>query len=69
VCGGDEPRLSSGGTREVCRANHPAAGIVDGWIIVREVVNRWGEIKRLASSGKRPFGWVVESRRKALRRL
>jgi hypothetical protein len=41
----------------------------DYWIIVREVVNRWEEIKRLATSGKRPFGWVVESRRKQWRRL
>jgi hypothetical protein len=47
----------------------PPRGGWDHWIIVREVVNRWEEIKRLATSGKRPFGWVVESRRKQWRRL
>lgn len=41
----------------------------DHWIIVREVVNRWEEIKRLARAGKRPFGWVAEHRRKEMRRL
>ncbi len=39
------------------------------WVIVREVVNRWEEIKHLASSLKRPFGWVVEVRRTKMRRL
>ena len=39
------------------------------WVIVREVVNRWEEIKRLASSSRRPFGWVVELRRKQMRKL
>jgi hypothetical protein len=36
----------------------------DHWVIVREVVNRWEEIKRIASIRKRPFGFVVEHRKK-----
>jgi hypothetical protein len=61
---------------ELCQRNKvgvfffkPPRGGWDHWIIVREVVNRWEEIKRLTTSDKRPFGWVVESRRKQLRRL
>lgn len=61
---------------ELCQRNKvgvfffkPPRGGWDHWIIVREVVNRWEEIKRLAMSSKRPFGWVVESKRKQLRRL
>lgn len=34
------------------------------WTIVREVVNRWEEIKRIASTKKRPFGFVFEYRKK-----
>lgn len=56
---------------ELCQRNKvgvfffkPPRGGWDHWIIVREVVNRWEEIKRLTTSGKRPFGWLVESRRK-----
>jgi hypothetical protein len=61
---------------ELCQRNKvglfffkPPRGGWGHWIIVREVVNRWDEIKRLATNGKRPFGWVVESRRKQMRRL
>lgn len=61
---------------ELCQRNKvgvfffkPPRGGWDHWIIVREVVNRWEEIKRFATSGRRPFGWVVESRRKQLRKL
>lgn len=38
------------------------------WAIVKEVVNRWEEIKRLSST-RRPFGWVIENRRTKLRKL
>lgn len=61
---------------ELCRSNKigvfffkPPKKGWNYWIIVREVVNRWGEIKSLAGSTKRPFGYVVELRRKAMRRL
>lgn len=33
------------------------------WIIVREVVNRWEEIKHVAANQKRPFGNVVVHRK------
>ncbi|MCX6874455.1 MAG: hypothetical protein NTW21_11720 [Verrucomicrobia bacterium] len=39
------------------------------WAIMREVVNRWEEIKRIAAHKKRPFGLVVEHRKKQLSRL
>lgn len=35
------------------------------WVIVREVVNRWEEIKLLAKQ-KRPFGFVIEQRKKKI---
>jgi hypothetical protein len=46
----------------------PRAGW-DHWVIVREVVNRWEEIKRIASEKKRPFGFIVEQRSKKMSRL
>lgn len=46
----------------------PRAGW-DHWVIVREVVNRWEEIKRIASEQKRPFGFIVEPRGKKMSRL
>jgi hypothetical protein len=39
------------------------------WIIVKEVVNRWEEIKRTARSSKRPFGYVIEVRKNSMSRL
>lgn len=55
---------------DLCRMNKigvfffkpPRAGW-DHWVIVREVVNRWEEIKRLSGSLKRPFGFVIEQRK------
>jgi hypothetical protein len=38
------------------------------WIIVREVVNRWEEIKKLAS-GSRPFGYVIEQKKSKITSL
>jgi PIN like domain len=38
------------------------------WIIVREVVNRWEEIKQMATQ-KRPFGYVIEHRKTKLKAL
>lgn len=42
----------------------PKAGW-DHWVIVREVVKRWEEIKQLAKQ-KRPFGYVIEQRKKKI---
>lgn len=61
---------------ELCRRNKigvfffkpPKAGW-DHWMIVREVVNRWEEIKLLADSQRRPFGYVVEHRKTKMRPL
>ena len=46
----------------------PRAGCYH-WVIVREVVNRWEEIKRIASEQKRPFGFIAEQRSKKISRL
>lgn len=43
-----------------------------GWghrTIVREVVNRWEEVKRIATTQKRPFGLVAEHRRNRMASL
>ncbi len=61
---------------ELCQQNKlgvfffkpPKAGW-DHWVIVREVVNRWEEIKRIALAERRPFGYVVEHRKKQFSRL
>jgi len=61
---------------ELCQQNKvgvsffkPPRGGWTHWVIVREVVNRWEEIKRLAITNKRPFGWVAETRKSQMRRL
>ena len=54
---------------ELCRQNKigifffkpPKAGW-SHWVIVREVVNRWEEIKLLAKQ-QRPFGFMIEQRK------
>ena len=61
---------------ELCQQNKigvfffkpPRAGW-DHWVIVREVVNRWEEIKRIASGQKRPFGFIVEHRGRKMSKL
>ena len=61
---------------ELCQLNKigiiffkpPKAGW-DHWVIVREVVNRWEEIKRIGATQKRPFGFVIKHRKKQASRL
>ena len=39
------------------------------WDIIREVVNRWEQIKSLSGNQKRPFGYVIEQRRTKMKVL
>lgn len=61
---------------ELCRRNKiglfffkpPKAGW-GYWNSIYEVVNRWEEIKNLTAVQKKPFGYMVEQRRKRMRPL
>ncbi len=60
---------------DLCRANKigifffkPPKSGWSHWIIVREVVNRWEEIKKLAAN-PRPFGYVIEQRKSKILKL
>lgn len=61
---------------ELCRQNKiglfffkPPKGGWGFWNVIREVVNRWDEIKSLSAVQKRPFGYMVEQRRNRMRPL
>ncbi|MFN5834469.1 MAG: hypothetical protein ACK46A_14000 [Akkermansiaceae bacterium] len=61
---------------ELCQRNKvglfffkPPRGGWGFWNIIREVVNRWDEIKSLSEKQKRPFGYMVEHHRKQMRPL
>ena len=61
---------------ELCQQNKigvfffksPRAGW-NHWVIVREIVNRWEEIKRIAATQRKPFGYVVEYRKRQMAKL